>query len=77
MNENLTKAVESAAFLIGDLQAAWSDANSIDRPEGRSVGDRVLLAYLGDCLEMARKLQSQLLRISDQPTPPATTEMHT
>jgi hypothetical protein len=65
LNENLTKAIHSAGFLVGDLQAAWNDANSIVRPEGRNMGDRVLLAYLSDCLEMARKLQNQLLRISD------------
>ena len=65
VNETVTKATHSAGFLADDLLAAWNDANSIVRPEGRSMVDRVLLAYLSDCLEMARKLQNQLLRISD------------
>jgi hypothetical protein len=65
LNETLTKAVHSAGFLVDDLQAAWNDANSIVRPEGRNLSDKVRLAYLGDCLEMARKLQNHLLRISD------------
>ena len=65
MNEKVTKATQGIWFVVSDLEAALAEANRIDRPEGRNLTDKVLSAYLADCLNAARKLQADLLRINE------------
>lgn len=64
MQETITAATQSAAFVVSDLQEALAQANAVARPEGPSVADKALAAYLAGCLEAARKLQSDLAMIS-------------
>lgn len=64
MQESINKALASADFVVSDLQEALAQANAVARPEGPSVADKAMAVYLAGCLETARKLQSDLARIS-------------
>lgn len=65
MTESITKAAQAMQFVTGDLLAAARDAAAVERPEGQSVRDRALAAYLADCLDLARKLEQKLRLIAD------------
>jgi hypothetical protein len=64
MDEIITKAVQTANLLISDLEEAYLEASTILRPEGRTFGDKALMAYLADRLVAARILESDLLNLS-------------
>jgi hypothetical protein len=64
MDEIITKAVQTANLLISDLEEAYGEASTILRPEGRTLGDKALQAYLADRLVAARILESDLLNLS-------------
>lgn len=70
MNESqLSAELANASALIFDavahLEAALRTANSVQRPEGRTIGDKATAAYLAGCLEQARKLESALAQITE------------
>lgn len=64
MNE-LTKAQQTANLLASDCLAALKAASDQHRrrPEGSTLGDRAICAWLSECSEMARKLESKLLAL--------------
>ena len=64
MNENITKATQTVWFLESDILAAYSESIQIERPEGRTVGDKAMTAYLADCLSDVRALQNKLAVLS-------------
>jgi len=64
IQEQITKAQQCAALLVDDIQQAWASANNARRPEGPSLGDKAMAAYLSDCLQLARNLESKLLLLS-------------
>lgn len=64
LNEAITKAFQCAQLLSSDVLQAYQAVNSIERPEGLSIGDKATLAYLGDVLNMARSLESKLAQIA-------------
>ena len=65
LNEQITKAQQCSSMLASDIMQAFSAANRIDRPEGRSRRDNALTAYLSECLDMARKLETKLMNLGD------------
>ena len=63
MTESLAKATHGIGFVIDDLKAAMKAAQ-VQRPEGPSLADKVMLAYLAECLDVAHTLHGRLLNIA-------------
>ncbi len=63
MDEAITKAQQGANLLASDLMEAYRAACRIQRPEGPSRGDKAIMAYLLERLDIARKLESDLLNL--------------
>jgi hypothetical protein len=64
LNELITKATQTANLLVSDLEQAYCEVRTILRPEGPTLSDKALLAYLAERLAAARKLESDLLNLS-------------
>jgi hypothetical protein len=64
MDELIVKAAQTANVLVSDLTEAYRQASAATRPEGRTLGDKALTAYLEERLAIARMLESDLLRLS-------------
>ena len=60
MDELITKAIHTAAFLSEDLRAAHNKASAIVRSEGPSRGDKALILVLGDLLKQAREIEAKI-----------------
>ncbi len=66
INESITKASQGVWFVVSDLEAALQQLNALPLPpEGRTMANRAAVAYVASCLDAARKLQSDLAKISD------------
>jgi hypothetical protein len=63
MNEIITKADQTANLLVCELEEAHREALAVCRQEGHTLRDRALAAYLGERLAIAKKLESDLLRL--------------
>ena len=59
----LKNIVMAASCLAKDLQQFHTESNANDRPEGPSLSDKALTAYLADCLDLLRQLENKLYRI--------------
>ncbi len=64
--QKITNAAQSAASVVKDLEAVLKRLIALPLPpEGRSMQSLATTAYVGNLLDAARKLQSDLAKISD------------
>jgi hypothetical protein len=62
INEIFTKATQTANLLVRDLVEAYHEASAACQQAGvTTLRDKALMAYLGDRLVAARKLERDLL----------------
>ena len=66
MDESITKAAQTANFIVSDLEEAWRAVRIATkaRPEGKNLFDKATEAYLSQLIIDARALESKLLAIA-------------
>jgi hypothetical protein len=65
MNDQISRAAMLASQAACILRDVALEANALNPPEGQSLRDRALAAYLAECLRLARELENKLLLIAD------------
>ncbi len=66
INEHIHDATVQVERAVTDLEDALYLLNALPLPpQGRTMADRAAVAYVASCLDAARKLQSDLAKISD------------
>jgi len=64
MQERINNAANTMDLVVSDLKATVNEIVARPTPpQGVSLADKALLAYIGQCLADARKLQAALMAI--------------
>ncbi len=65
INEHVIAATQTASLVVSDLENALHQLNGLRASVRRTMSDKAEAAYLQSCLDAARRLQSDLAKISD------------
>jgi hypothetical protein len=65
LSERITRAYQTSGMLVSDLMQAHNDCQMGHGPEGLTMRDKTLMAYLSIQIAAAKKIMSALAEIQD------------